>query len=92
MPKEKLDLMDPKHPEHKAYIAWLRSLTMKERGDLIVAKCREAAAAERARIAAGLPPTPPDPIPESTLEFFRRCIAQQRMQSAASDVDPASQR
>lgn len=91
MRKEKISPMDPSHPEHGAYIAWMRGLTMKERGDMILAKCREAAEAERARIAAGLPPTEPDPIPESTLEFFRREIAKYREKNAQKNTQPEMQ-
>jgi hypothetical protein len=90
MRKVKLSLMDPNHPEHSAYLAWLRNLTMEERGELIMAKCREAAEAELARIAAGLPPTPEEPIPESTLELFRRGIAQLRAKETATDVESES--
>jgi len=90
MLKEKISPMDPRHPEHGAYIAWLRNLTMQERGDLIMEKCSEAAVAERARIAAGLPPTPPEPIPASTLEFFRRAIARQQAKEAAAPSDSES--
>ena len=91
MRTDKINPMDPRHPEHGAYIAWLRNLTMKERGDLIMAKCREAADAERARIAAGLPPTPSEPIPESTLEFFRRSIAKHRADMAETATESEAQ-
>jgi hypothetical protein len=70
--------MDRRHAEHEVYLKWLRGLSMKERGEMIVAKCREAAEAERARIAAGLPATPEEPWPESTWEHFRRWAAEAR--------------
>ena len=44
----------------------LRTLSLKERGAMIVTLCREAAAAEADRIKAGQPPTPREPWPEST--------------------------
>jgi hypothetical protein len=85
--KTKIDPMDRRHPEHEAYIKWLRGLSMKERGDMIVRLCREAAEAERARIAAGLGPTPKEPWPESTWEHFRGWAAQAR--AATSEADAA---
>jgi hypothetical protein len=74
----KIPPSDPRHPEHGAYLTWLRGLSMKERGELIAALCREAAEAEQTRIAAGLPPTPKEPFPESTLELFRNQIRKRR--------------
>lgn len=53
---------DPRHPEYGAYLAWLRRLTMEERGRMILEKCREAAEEEHARIASGLPPTTPPAV------------------------------
>ena len=76
---------DPRHPEHDAYLAWLRGLSMEERGNLILAKCREAAAKERARIASGLPPTIPEPWPESTWELLRRLVRQSRQSSSVEN-------
>jgi hypothetical protein len=55
----------------------LRSLTMKERGDLLIAACRAAAKIVASRKRHGLPAPQPAPWPESTVEFFR---------SAAADV------
>jgi hypothetical protein len=74
----KIAPMDPRHPEHKAYIEWLRNLSMEERGQMLARLCQEAADEERARIAAGLPPTEPEPWPESTWEHLRRWAAQSR--------------
>jgi hypothetical protein len=82
---------DPRHPEHAAYIAWLRELSMEERGWTILEKCREAAAEERARIAAGLPPTVPEPWPESTWELLRRLARQSRHDSLIESGDPPNE-
>jgi hypothetical protein len=80
---------DPRHPEHGDYLAWLRGLSMEERGRMILDKCREAAAEERARIASGLPPTTPEPWPESTWELLRRLVRQSRENSrVASGEQP----
>ena len=59
-------------------IARLRSLSMRERSDLLVAACEAAAEIERSRLAAGLPPIQPDPWPESTWEFLRKNAAHAR--------------
>ncbi len=69
--------MDRRHPEHEAYL--------KERGEMIAAKCREAAEAERARIAAGLPATPREPWPESTWEHLRRWTAEARKRAEVAE-------
>jgi hypothetical protein len=53
-------------------IARLRSLGMKERGELIESACEAAAAVYRSRLAAGMPMLERDPWPESTVEFFRK--------------------
>jgi hypothetical protein len=83
--KTKIDPMDPRHPEHNAYINWLRNLSMEERGQMIARLCREAAEAERARIAAGLPPTEPGPWPESTWEFMRQWSVKSREANNQTD-------
>jgi hypothetical protein len=77
-PPPKITPDDPRHPEHGDYLAWLRGLSMEDRGKMILAQCCEAAAEERARIAAGLPPTQPEPWPESTWELLRRLVRQSR--------------
>ena len=50
----------------------LRSLSLDERGDLIIAACESAAIIAESRKAMGFPPVEPAPWPESTIEFFRR--------------------
>jgi len=49
-----------------------RSLSLDERGELIVAACRAAAQIEEGRLASGLPPSQPAPWPESTWQLLRR--------------------
>ena len=48
-----------------------RQLTLPQRGKLVVAACRTAAAILRSRLAAGLPADQPAPWPESTWEFLK---------------------
>jgi hypothetical protein len=79
---DKITPDDPRHSEHGAYFTWLRGLSMEERGWMILEKCREAAEEERARIASGLPPTVPEPWPESTWELLRRLARQSRQDSS----------
>ena len=50
----------------------LQSLSLDERGELIIAACESAAMIAESRKRMGLPPVEPAPWPESTLEFFRR--------------------
>ncbi|MCU0981862.1 MAG: hypothetical protein MUF25_22145 [Pirellulaceae bacterium] len=50
----------------------LRALSLDQRGELIMAACRAAAALERGRIASGLPPSQPVPWPESTWALLRK--------------------
>lgn len=56
-------------------IARLRTLTTAERAALIEAACAAAAAVNRSRLAAGLPPAEPAHWPPSTWEFLRRNAA-----------------
>ena len=81
LPAKKIPPSDPRHPEYKSYLAWLRGLSMKERGDLIIAKGQEAAREAQARKAAGLPPEPEEPYPPSTCEWLRRWAADARKRS-----------
>ena len=53
-------------------VALFRSLSLDERGELIVAACRAAAQIEEGRLASGLPPSQPAPWPESTWQLLRR--------------------
>ena len=56
-------------PEH---IAWLRSLSLDERGEMICSACRTAAVILESRRAAGLPPPQRPPWPESTLALLKK--------------------
>ncbi|MBW3541395.1 MAG: hypothetical protein KY476_14100 [Planctomycetes bacterium] len=53
-------------------IAYLRSLTMKERGDMLISACRAAAKLLEARARSGLPAPQPAPWPASTVEFLKK--------------------
>lgn len=85
----KITRNDPRHPEHVAYLTWLRGLSMEERGRMIIEACRKTAEEERARIAAGLPPIEPDPIPTDTLELFRRLIAAAKKKADSQQMPSA---
>ena len=56
--------------KHDERIEELRSLTMEERGQLIVLACRAAARIEQDRELSGLEPVQPAPWPRSTFEFL----------------------
>jgi hypothetical protein len=43
--------------------------SLRERGELLSAACRNAAEIESSRLRMGLPPTQPAPRPESTWSF-----------------------
>jgi hypothetical protein len=59
--------------EQKAQeIERLRGLSLKERGEMVVAACQAAAAIHAGRLKSGLPPATPAPWPASTLEFLRK--------------------
>ena len=62
----------------EAEIARLRTLTMRERSEMIEAACEAAAEIRRSRLAAGLPDIEPDPWPESTWKFLREHAARVR--------------
>ena len=49
----------------------LRSLTLEQRGRLIMQACRAAARIEQGRRLSDLAPSQPAPWPQSTLEFLR---------------------
>jgi len=53
-------------------ISYLRGLTTKQRGELVAAACKTAAAIRRSRLEAGLDDIEPAPWPASTWEFMRR--------------------
>ena len=70
---EKIPPSDPRHPEYGAHLQWLRGLSMEERGRMIVEACRKTAEERR---KAGLPRTESEPFPPSTMELFRRLVAE----------------
>ena len=49
-----------------------RTLSLEQKGELLLAACRTAAEIERGRSSSGLPPSQPAPWPESTWELLRR--------------------
>lgn len=51
--------------------ARLVELSMRERGDLLLAACRSAAQIYRGRLASGLPIESPAPWPASTWDFLK---------------------
>jgi hypothetical protein len=53
-------------------ISRLRSLTLEERGEMILSACRSAALIEQGRIESGLGPSQPLPWPRSTLAFLKK--------------------
>ena len=63
---------------HEEEYARLRTLSMRERGELIEAVCEAAAELCRSRRAAGLPDVEPAPWPASTWEFLREQAARVR--------------
>ncbi|HUG91431.1 MAG TPA: hypothetical protein VML55_11385 [Planctomycetaceae bacterium] len=50
----------------------LRLLTMKERGEMLIAACQAAVEFLEGRARSGLPPPTPAPWPPSTVELFKR--------------------
>jgi hypothetical protein len=61
--------------QHELEIERLRGLSDEEKGEMISAVCRLAAAIVEGRKKAGLPPPIPTPWPESTWELLRRLAA-----------------
>jgi len=53
----------------------LRTMSMAERGRQLAAACRLAASIERSKIKNGMPPSQPEPWPDSTWEFLRKHAA-----------------
>jgi len=56
----------------------LRSLSMEERSQMLVAASRKATELECQRAASGLPPSNSDPYPQSTWDFLRKHAKQCR--------------
>jgi len=50
----------------------LRTMSMAERGRRLAAACRLAASVERSKTKSGMPPSQPEPWPDSTWEFLRK--------------------
>ncbi len=50
----------------------LRALSLKEKGEMIAAACRTAAAILRSRVKSGQPTPSPAPWPQSTVDFMRK--------------------
>ena len=63
----------------------LRSLTLEQRGEMLIAACELASEIEAARLRAGLPPSQPAPWPESTWEFLRKATADAKRRSQSND-------
>jgi hypothetical protein len=59
-------------------LARLRTLSLRERGELIESACEAATVIYRSRRAAGLPDVEPAPWPASTWEFLRKHAARVR--------------
>lgn len=53
----------------------LRSLSGRERGEMVAAVCRAAAKIHAGRIASGLAPSEPTPWPDSTWALLKRLTA-----------------
>jgi hypothetical protein len=68
-------------------VAKFRRLTLEERGKLVSLACRAAAEIEASRIKMGLPPTQPEPWPESTWRFLREAARRCREQTSQPDCD-----
>jgi len=62
----------PKIAKLDEQIESFRSLSLEERGQLIIAACRAAAQIEQGRLASGLPPSQPAPWPDSTRQLLKR--------------------
>ena len=50
----------------------LRTLSLSEKGKMIAAACRTAAAILRSRVKSGQPIPSPAPWPQSTVDFMRK--------------------
>ena len=59
-------------------LSYVRSLSTEQRGELLIAACRAAAAIEQGRLQSGLPPSSPAPWPPSTRQFQRKWAAHVR--------------
>jgi hypothetical protein len=62
----------------EADVSELQAASLAQRAEMLRAACRTAMAIEQARLAAGLPPSPPAPWPASTWDFLARHAANVR--------------
>ena len=67
-------------------IARLRSLTARQRGEMLIAACQAAAEILEGRARSGLPPVTPAPWPAATLELFKRFAPNGRTKSLSAAV------
>ncbi|MBN2021810.1 MAG: hypothetical protein JW809_03370 [Pirellulales bacterium] len=78
-PNRAQDAQIAAHAEaERAGMTRLRSLSMRERGQLMELACEAAAALRQSRLAAGLPDVKPDPWPQSTWDFLKEHAARFR--------------
>jgi hypothetical protein len=59
----------------------VQQLSFEERGKLLAAACRDAAAIEASRLKMGLPASKPEPWPESTWRFLAEAMRRIHNQS-----------
>ena len=61
----------------------VRELSLKERGELLMAACRAAAQIETSRLRMGMPESQPAPWPESTWRFLAEAAQRVRERKAS---------
>ena len=66
------DLQMRKIAELEEQVESFRTMSLEQRGELLMVACRAAAEIERGRSSSGLPPSQPAPWPQSTWELLRR--------------------
>ena len=69
MDKSKLDFSAAAAAEED--LASLRQLSLAERGRMIKSACQTAMRIEQGKLRSGLPPSLPEPWPESTWAYFK---------------------
>jgi hypothetical protein len=69
---EKMLFPGPEVLAAKSDVSHVRSLSLGERAELLIAACRGAATIEEGRRQSGLPPSTPVPWPDSTREFMTK--------------------
>lgn len=75
MRADKTNIFDSAVVAGETDVEHVRSLSPAERGELLIAVCRDAAILEQSRQQSGLPPSIPTPWPASTWEFQRKWTA-----------------